>query len=115
MSTKVLQNQKYQTCIDACNECFESCEFCATSDLREQEVKSMTRCIQLNRDCADICETASQFMSRDSEYSKKTCAICADICNECAEEYEKYADMEHCRMCAQACRRCAEECHKMIR
>ena len=30
MSTKVLQNQKYQSCIDACNDCAESCELCAT-------------------------------------------------------------------------------------
>jgi hypothetical protein len=92
MSTKVLQNQKYQTCIDVCNNCVESCEFCATSDLREQDVKSMTRCIQLNRDCANMCMTASQFMSRDSEHSKKICAICADICDLCAEECEKYTD-----------------------
>ena len=89
MTTKALQNQKYQTCIDTCNDCFESCEFCATSDLREENVKSMTRCIQLNRDCANMCMTASQFMSRDSEHSKKICAICADICDLCAEECEK--------------------------
>jgi hypothetical protein len=31
----------------------------------------MARCIQLNRDCANICATASQFMPRDSEYSKR--------------------------------------------
>ena len=115
MSTKVLQNQKYQTCIDACNDCFEACEFCATSDLREQDVKSMARCIQLNRDCANICSIASQFMSRDSEYSKKICAICADVCDECAQECEKYTDMEHCKLCAQACRRCAEECRKIAK
>ena len=31
----LLRNQKYQTCIDAYNDCFESCEFCATSCLRD--------------------------------------------------------------------------------
>ena len=67
MSTKVLQNQKYQSCIDACNDCAESCELCATSCLREQDVKMLERCIQLDRDCATICWTASQFMSRYSE------------------------------------------------
>ena len=115
MSSKVLRSVKYQSCIDACNYCFESCELCATSDLREQDVKSMARCIQLNRDCATICTTASQFMSRDSEHSEKVCTICAVICDECAEECEKYTDMEHCKMCAQACRRCADECRKMAR
>ena len=113
MSAKVLQNQKYQACIDACNDCFESCEYCATSDLHEQDVKSLTRCIQLNRDCANICTTASQFMSRNSEYSKKICIICAELSDACADECEKYTDMEHCKLCAQVCRRCADECRKI--
>jgi hypothetical protein len=34
-TTRFLQNQKYQSCIDACNNCAESCEFCATECLRE--------------------------------------------------------------------------------
>ncbi|MGI0043219.1 MAG: four-helix bundle copper-binding protein, partial [Nitrososphaeraceae archaeon] len=52
MSKQFLQNQKYQDCIDACSTCAESCEFCATSCLREQDVKVLERCIQLDRDCA---------------------------------------------------------------
>ncbi len=61
MSTQgTLQNQKYQTCIDACNSCAEACEYCATCDLHEQNVKTMASCVQINRDCANICWTASQ-------------------------------------------------------
>ena len=116
MSSRVLlRNQKYQTCIDACNDCFESCEFCATSCLREQEVKMLSRCIQLDRDCANICAMASGFMSRDSEYVKQICILCADICDACAEECEKHRQMDHCQKCAQACRRCAEECKSMAK
>ena len=69
--SSALQNSKYQSCIDACNDCFEACEFCATECLREEEVKMMSKCIQRCRDCANICVTASQFMSRDSEYAKQ--------------------------------------------
>ena len=82
-------------------------------DLQEQGVKAMVSCVQINRDCASICWTASQFMSRDSEYAKQICNVCADICETCAEECERYTDMDHCQQCAQVCRRCAEECHKM--
>ena len=72
-----LQNQKYQACIDACNDCFEACEFCATLCLREEDVKMMARCIQLCHECSTICSTASQFMSSDSDYVKKpaTCVL----------------------------------------
>jgi Domain of Unknown Function (DUF326) len=112
---QVLQNAKYQSCIDACNACAEACEYCATCDLREKDVKTMASCAQLNRDCANICWTASQFMSRDSEYSKQLCNICADICDACTKECERHIEMEHCQKCAQACRQCTEECRKMVR
>jgi hypothetical protein len=91
---EVLQNAKYQSCIDACNACAEACEYCATCDLREKDVKKMASCAQLNRDCANICWTASQFMSRDSEYSKQLCNICADICDACEQECEKHKQMD---------------------
>ena len=62
MSTQgTLQNQKYQTCIDACSSCADACEYCATCDLQEQDVKAMASCVQINIDCANICWT--QFMS----------------------------------------------------
>ena len=96
-----------------CNSCAEACEYCATCDLCEQDVKTMASCVQINRDCANICWTASQFMSRDSQYSKQICNVCADICETCAKECERYADMDHCQKCAQVCRRCAEECRKI--
>jgi hypothetical protein len=41
--------EKYQSCIDTCNECTVSCEHCATECLHEQDVKMMARCIELDR------------------------------------------------------------------
>lgn len=99
--------------IDACNKCAESCEFCATSCLMEEEVKKLERCIQLNRECASICYTSSQVVSMDGEHTKQICNLCADVCDSCAEECEKHKNMEHCKLCAQAYRKCAEECRKM--
>ena len=86
MSKKVFQNQKYQTCIDACNNCFEACEACATECLREQDVKMMTECIQLCRECAEICASSSKLMSMDSDYVKQVCSLCADVCDACSQE-----------------------------
>ena len=46
----VLQNTKYQNAIDACNSCFEACEYCSTECcLRGEDVKKMVRCILLCR------------------------------------------------------------------
>src|SRR5215204_5559747 len=94
VNTRITSKSKISTCVDVCNSCAEACEYCATCDLQEQDVKAMTSCVQINRDCANICWTASQFMSRDSEHVKQICNVCADICEACAKECEKYTDMD---------------------
>lgn len=75
-------------------------------------MQMMARCIQLDMECAAICYSAAQLMSLGSAKAKEVCAICADICESCAEECGKH-DNEHCRKCADFCRKCAEECRAM--
>ncbi|MGZ4098418.1 MAG: four-helix bundle copper-binding protein [Bacteroidia bacterium] len=87
------------------------CNHCASMDLKETG-QNMNRCAQLDMECAAVCYAAAQLMSLGSEHSKAICKICADLCNQCAEECEKYDD-EHCKECAEACRKCAKECSKM--
>ncbi len=38
--------------------CAESCEYCTTWDLQEQDVKMMVSCAQTNRACASVCWTS---------------------------------------------------------
>lgn len=111
----VLKQDKCQSCIEACFACAESCEACATACPREDNVKMLARCIQLNRDCADICTLAGPYMSRDSEFSKNICRVRADVCDACGAECDKHKSMEHCRICAESCKTCADECRKMMR
>ncbi len=54
-------------------------------NVREQDVKMLERCIQLDRDCATVCWTASQLMSRDSEFVKQICIACAELYDVCAK------------------------------
>jgi hypothetical protein len=102
-----------RSCIDSCNDCAIDCEHCAAACLQEAEVKTLTRCIRLDLDCAEICRTAAILMARGSERFAEFCGLCADICDACAQECEQHAHMEHCRRCAESCRRCAEECRRM--
>ena len=110
--TATLQNTKWQSCIDACMRCAEACEFCATSGLKEQDVKIMTSCAQINRECTEVCWTSAALMSMDSQFAKQFCNLCADICDACAQECERH-NVDHCKICAQVCRSCAEECKRM--
>lgn len=106
---------QYQSCIDACLRCAAICNYCASSCLKEDDIKAMARCIQLDMECASLCYAAAQLMSLGSNQAKEICRLCADICRACAQECEMHAShgMEHCRECAEACRKCAEECERM--
>src|SRR4051812_27172307 len=78
-----MPQEQFQICIDACNACAAACDFCATSCLKEEGVQSMTRCIELDIDCAQICRLAAAFMARDSDYAAEICDLCARICEDC--------------------------------
>ena len=108
-----MPHAQFRSCIDACNSCAESCDHCAASCLREKDVQAMTRCIELDVDCAAICRLAAGYMARGSELSGAICEVCAEVCDVCAQECARHAGMEHCRLCADACTRCAEECRRM--
>jgi hypothetical protein len=102
----------YKNCIDACQQCVALCNYCSSMDLKEKDVAMMSRCIQLNMECAAICTAAIQFMSLGSEHSKELCRLCAQICKDCADECAKH-DNDHCKECAEACRVCEKVCREM--
>lgn len=66
----------------------------------------MTRCVQLDMECASICYAAAQLMSLGSERARDICRIYADVCEACATECSKHND-QHCKECAEECRKMA--------
>lgn len=110
-----MAHQQFEDCIQACAACAIACSDCATECLKEEHVSHLTKCIQLDLECAAICRSAAEVMSLGSTFSARLCRVCADVCNACADECEKHAQMgmEHCRECADACRSCAEACEQI--
>jgi len=108
-----MSHEKYQACIDACNECATECSHCAMACLKEEDVKKLIRCINLDLECAAMCRATAEMMSLGSNYSNELCEICATICEACAVECQKHAHMSHCKHCAAVCKRCAAECRMM--
>jgi hypothetical protein len=106
--------------IEACVDCSQACTACADACLAEPSVADLTRCIRLNLDCADVCDTTARTLSRLTELdptgSRSLLEACAQACGSCAEECERHAamGMEHCRVCAEACRRCEEACRTLL-
>ena len=107
-------------CIDACYECAQACTACADDCLSEENVAQLIKCIRLNQDCADICETTGRVVSRQTEYdanlTRPILEACVQSCRSCGDECDHHgeAGMEHCRICAEACRRCEEACRELL-
>jgi hypothetical protein len=108
-----MSREQFQKCIDACIACAIECEHCATSCLREDDVKMLTRCIAKNRESAAVCRAAAELMTISGDHAYQLCQLCAEVCDHCAAECEQHAHMEHCQLCAEECRSCAEKCRTM--
>ncbi len=104
---------QYQSVIEALHDCAATCDHCYSSSFQEQDIKMMARCIQLDRDCAEICKLTASALARGSEAAKTFLQACADICKACGEECARH-QMDHCQECAAACRRCEQACRSAI-
>jgi len=93
--------------------CIAACETCATMCLQEDDVKMMVNCIQLDRDCSDICMLTARFVARNSPHAKHVMKECIEICRKCAEECSQHED-DHCQHCAAICRECADACENWM-
>ncbi|WP_252954545.1 four-helix bundle copper-binding protein [Siccirubricoccus soli] len=60
--------------------------------------------------CAEMCQTAANFMLIGTPHHRTTCGACAQICEDCAKSCEAVGGMQEC---VEACRRCAESCRRM--
>jgi hypothetical protein len=114
-----VDKDKLAACIEACFECAQTCTACADACLSEDMVAELTKCIRTNLDCADICATTGNALSRhtgyDANITRAFLEACATACKACGDECTRHADMhEHCRICAEACRRCEQACRDLL-
>lgn len=105
-------------CVDACFNCAQACIACSDACLGEGRVDELVRCIRLNQDCADICDTMGRVASRQTGYEPRIAIellhACALACKLCAEECRRHKGLEHCRICADECERCQEACGRLL-
>jgi hypothetical protein len=100
-----------QSCIDACNYCHQVClqtamNYCLMTGGKHVEPEHF----RMMMSCAEICQTAANFMLSNSRFHTRTCAICAEVCEACAQDCRNIGGMDEC---IQACQNCAESCHQM--
>jgi hypothetical protein len=117
--TSPMEVEKLAEAIDVLLECASTCNQCADACLSEPEVATLTRCIRLDLDCADICATTGRVVARSSDQGEEVLrallVACAAACRACADECAGHAPhMEHCRICADQCRHCEQVCLDLV-
>lgn len=107
-------NEALDTLVRSVEACQKTCNICFTACLKEEDMNMLARCIELDRECADMCGIVADMAYRESPIFPDLVAACAKICDMCAEECEKHEHMQHCLDCAAACRECAEACRNYL-
>ena len=104
-------NPKMQACVDACNRCHQTCLHEAMNHCLESGGKHVeAEHFRLMMNCAEICQTSTNFMLGSSAFSNQICRVCAEVCDACAKSCEQIDGMEDC---ARVCRECARHCREM--
>lgn len=102
--------QENEDCIAVClgtaSFCNHTALWCADVDSHRMEMK---KCIELTLECAALCAATAQLISMGSERAKELCRLCADVCEHCASQCNKFNN-ETLMACAELCRKCSCAC-----
>ena len=102
-----------EQCINNCLGCHRICEETAAYCTQMGGKHAEATHLRLLLDCAQICITSADFMTRLSDLHPQVCGVCAQACTHCAESCEQFGDDAQMKECAETCRRCAESCQQM--
>jgi len=102
-----------ERCIDLCQTAHRTCLETMLYCLGRGGAYAGADHIRLLADCAAMCQTAADFMLRESPLHGAVCAVCAEVCDQCAVECDAFADEGRLQACASLCRQCAAGCESM--
>ena len=106
-------SQEMKNCIAECTTCHEVCLSMVQHCLERGGTHAQPAHVRTLLDCAQICATSADFMTRGSPLHAHTCGACAAVCDACASDCERMADDAEMKRCAETCRRCAASCRHM--
>ncbi|TAE59157.1 MAG: four-helix bundle copper-binding protein [Nostocales cyanobacterium] len=104
-----------QTCMNACMECHKICLETMTYCMIKGGKHVDMGIIGILRDCSEICMMCMNMMMGGSEFTSRTCMLCAEMCERCASACETISNDKKMSECAASCRKCAETCCNMTR
>jgi len=104
-------NPELNACIQACLECFRSCQSLSLTHCLQEGGKHVEpEHFRLMMDCAELCRSTATLMMNGSPYHARACGLCAEVCRACGESCK---DLDGMEACVRACEECAESCERM--
>jgi hypothetical protein len=106
-------DERMLLCIQNCLDCHRACVQTLTSCLQQGGEHAEADHVRLMLDCAQICQTAADFMLRGSALHAHACSACAEVCQACADDCGRMASDLRMKACADTCQHCADSCRDM--
>lgn len=113
MITEMQLDAKIEKCISRWLECYEVYRRTKVLCVRKSGEHAGPHHIRLMGDCANMCFLAAGAMLSESEFADRFSMLCADVCDRCAMDCERFSNDKMMQDCATICRDCAETCRDM--
>jgi hypothetical protein len=108
-----MMGDQMMNCISACQTCHGVCLETVQQCMKMGGKHAEPAHIRMLMDCAEICQTSADFMLRGSDFHGLTCSVCAEVCQRCEQDCNRFSDDQVMQRCAEACRMCAQSCSAM--
>lgn len=112
-ATRDRLNRQLQEGVEACNDCHDACLGAMSYCLRKGGFLAEEPHLTLLLDCAEICRANAGFLLRNSDLLSRTSAVCALVCERCAESADRMGADQRMQAVAQVCRRCVAACREL--
>jgi hypothetical protein len=105
-------NPRAERCLEQCESCHAECLETAMHECLEMGGRHVEPAhFRLMMSCAQLCQTTADFMLSHSPYHVDLCALCAEVCDACAQSCQAVGGLQDC---AEVCRSCAESCRQVV-
>lgn len=102
------EDQEAERCIDALQACYAVCMRSVSYGYVKESGPLQEEHVRLMIDCAEMCQTAANFLIRESDHYLRICREAAEICKDLVSSCEGVDGMEGilsiCDECVSACR-----------
>jgi hypothetical protein len=89
-------DEVHESCLNDCQACKRECDqaFHHCRGKLAKGAKGYGNALHLVADCADFCDLSATLIARRSPLMVHACAACAEACQDCGVECDKFNDQE---------------------